>query len=77
MPRSKKCHLYSYPRKEEKIIPKELQAAEHGRTPGFQTRSALLSIGTRQVLFLFAKPLISTSKLLVINTLRFQDAARP
>jgi len=77
MPRSKKCHLYSYPRREDKILPKELQAAEHGRTPGFQTKSALLCIGTRQVLFLFGKPLISTWVLFVINTLRFQDAAHP
>lgn len=77
MPQSKKYRLYSYPRKEEKIIPKELQAAEHGRTPGFLTKSALLSVGTRQVLFLFAKPLISTWMLFAINTLRFQDAAHP
>lgn len=77
MPQSKKCHLYLYPRKEGKIIPKELQAAEHGRRPGFQTKSVLLSVGTRQVLFLFAKPLISTWMLFVINTLRFQDAAHP
>lgn len=74
MPRSKKCHLYSYPRK-EKTIPKDLQAAEHGRTPGFQMKSALLCVGTRRVFFLFGKPLISTWILFVINTLRFQDAA--
>lgn len=59
------------------MIVKGLQAAEHGRMPGFLTKPVLLSVGTRQVLFLFAKPLTSTWVLFVINTLRFQDAAHP
>lgn len=70
MPWSKKCHLYSYPRREGKIILKELKAAEHGRMPGFQTKSMLLSVGMTHVLFLLWKPLVSAWILFVINTIR-------
>lgn len=76
-PKQETPFIFIFQKGGEKIIPKELQAAEHGKMPDFQTNSALLTIGTRQVLFFFAKPLIPTWMLFVINILRYQDAVHP
>lgn len=75
MLRSKKCHLYSYSRKAaRKLFQKNYRLLSMEESQIFLTKSALLSVGTRQVLFFFAKPLISTRMLFVINNLRYRDA---